>query len=356
MTTTTRFSRRDYENAWHILVWYDDFEKTLPNMTGKRVAITGTTTGTGYIAAVACARKGAEVILLNRDSQRAVDAERKLREECPGAKIHCVTCDLTDFTSVRTAAKSLISLCSQPDGLDVLCCNAGVMAFPDRSTADGFDVQMQTNHLSHFLLVKEMLPALRAAAKAKGEARIVNHSSGARFGGPLAEKYFQKKGGDLGGDALGACFERYHQTKLANAVFTFALADKLSANGESNIKSLCCTPGIAATDLITNLEDSGTSMGFMRCMFSCLAPLMIQSAADGTMPLLTAIAAPDVQSGDLYTPSKGGLRDPREAYGPVKISRRPMQPAEKNAVLEDDAAQQMLWRESESAIGAPFSV
>ena len=51
----------------------------------------------------------------------------------------------------------------------------------DKATTDGYDVQMQTNHLSHFLLSKELYPALKLAATTRGEARVVNHSSGARF-------------------------------------------------------------------------------------------------------------------------------------------------------------------------------
>ena len=77
---------------------------------------------------------------------------------------------------------------------------------------------MQTNHLSHFLLTKELLPLLNKAAAAKGEARIVNHSSGAcKFPStPLQAKYLGKNGGNLGGNGNsmlfgGARWQRYHQ-------------------------------------------------------------------------------------------------------------------------------------------------
>lgn len=336
-------------------VWYDDFEKQLPRMDGKMVAITGTTSGTGFVAALACAKKGAAVALLNRASERANDAERRLRLECPEAKLHVVACDLQSFASVRKAAAQLRGICGAC-GLDVLCCNAGVMAFPDQATGDGFDVQMQTNHLSHFLLVKEMMPALRDAAKSRGQARIVNHSSGARFGEPLEARYFQKNGGDLGGDAVAACFQRYHQTKLANIVFTFALADRLAARGETGILALCCTPGIAATALVNNLEDSGTSLGPMKCIFACLGPCIVQSEQDGTMPLLHCMAMPEVESGEVATPSQGmPLRQPKESYGPVKVERRP-QEHEKSRVTEDAALQELLWTESERAVGEPFEL
>lgn len=84
---------------------------------------------------------------------------------------------------------------------------------PDKACSDGYDVQMKTNHLSHFLLTRELLPALKAAAARTGEARVVNHSSAARKvpGTKLSEKYLTKNGGNLGGDGLGARYERYAQ-------------------------------------------------------------------------------------------------------------------------------------------------
>merc|ERR1711963_932280 len=113
-------------------------------------------------------------------------------------------------------------------GLDVLCNNAGIMATKDEATEDGFDTQMQTNHLSHFLLTAELFPLLEKAANANGEARVVNHSSIARYSPaqPLEAKYFGKNGGKLGGDADACCrpfsggrWKRYQQTKLANVVY-----------------------------------------------------------------------------------------------------------------------------------------
>ena len=95
---------------------------------------------------------------------------------------------------------------------------------PDKVTSDGYEQQMQTNHLSHFLLTSLLMPSLEAAAAAKGSARVVNHSSGARKGAPLAAKYLEKTtDGTLGGDGVGARTERYHQSKLANCLFTETL-------------------------------------------------------------------------------------------------------------------------------------
>lgn len=234
--------------------WLPGFAATLPSLTGKVVAVTGCTSGTGYVCARECARKGAHVILLNRASSRATAAEDKLRKEVPGALLTSLECDLTSFASVQKAARALTSSFAST-GIDVLCNNAGVMALADEATGDGFDVQMQTNHLSHFLLTREVFPLLEKAAELRGESRVVNHSSmAARIGKPLDEKYLGKNGGNLGGNGNsmifgGARWLRYHQTKLANVVFTYALSDRLKAAGKDRIKVLCAAPGLAATNL-----------------------------------------------------------------------------------------------------------
>ena len=90
----------------------------------------------------------------------------------------------------------------------------------DTRTGDGFDQQMQTNHLSHFLLTSLLMPSLERAAGARGQARVVNHSSGARSHPktPLTAKYLDKcDAGTLGGDGIGPRYERYHQS--ANPTF-----------------------------------------------------------------------------------------------------------------------------------------
>ena len=95
---------------------------------------------------------------------------------------------------------------------------------PDKATVDGYEQQMQTNHLSHFLLSSLLMPSLERAAAQCGEARIVNHTSPSRKtpGTPLKAANFAK-GSSWGGDSVYTRYERYHQTKLANVVYTEAL-------------------------------------------------------------------------------------------------------------------------------------
>jgi NAD(P)-dependent dehydrogenase (short-subunit alcohol dehydrogenase family) len=185
--------------------YYPEFERTsVPNLHGKVVVITGCTTGTGFVAAQCAARKGAEAILmLNRPSERATAAEVSVKEQVPATestKVETIACDLQDLSSVKEAIKAIQAKYQK---IDVLCNNAGVMALEDVATKDGYDIQVQTNHLSHFLLTKELFPLLQKS----DDGRIVQHSSMARHGGPLEAKYFEKNGGNLGGNGNSMMFQ-----------------------------------------------------------------------------------------------------------------------------------------------------
>lgn len=312
------------------------------------MAITGTTTGTGRLAAEEVARKGATVFLLNRKSDRSDKSLEELRAAVPDATFTAVECDLQSFDSVVAAAKAVAAAVG-PAGLDVLCNNAGVMALPDRVTGDGFDVQMQTNHLSHFLLTKELF----AAGAMAEEARIVQHSSLLRKKPFLkfTRKYFEKhQDGELGGDKMGwsdtdgPTFQRYQQTKAANVAMTFILQKKIDAAG-GKMKALVAHPGVASTSLSKTTAKS-TGSAVRRMMFSLASYLLFQSPEDGTCGILTCMAMDDVKSGILY--------------GPV---------AEKGAALEialptddedkeifNDADMEMVWEASEAAVGGPFAL
>lgn len=270
------------------------------DMTGKVVAITGTTSGTGFVCAREMAKRGATVLLLNRNSDRSANALQQLQSAVPEATFEVINCDLQNFASVREAAASIIA---KYEVLDVLVNNAGVMALKDEATGDGYDVQMQTNVISHFLLTKEVFPLLK---KSK-QARIVNHSSMARLGGPLEMKYFEQNGADLGGDGTeeennsfqGPRWARYHQTKLANCAFTYGLKEKLTESGIDNIMALLAHPGLAATSLqVTTAADGGMdgNSDFMK---------QAQSAEDGATGIIRAAMDPTSKTGDFYGPAAG---------------------------------------------------
>ncbi len=303
------------------------------DMINKIVAITGTTSGTGFVCARELAKKGATVILLNRESDRSKDAFNRLKAEVPSAKFELIHCDLQNLQSVKAAVQEIKA---KYDVLDVLVNNAGVMALKDQATIDGYDIQMQTNVISHFFIVKELFPLLK---KSK-EGRIVNHSSMARLGGLLKKEYFGKNGGNLGGDEAevnekpglrGPRWERYHQTKLSNAVFTYAMKNKLEEAGINNVIPLVAHPGLSRTNLqITTANDGGMDIEseFMK---------QAQSADDGATGIIRAAMDTEVKPGNFYGPSAGWSGYP-DLLTPEEL-------------LYDDTNIKTFWEGCEKAVG-----
>mmetsp|Transcript_15856 Transcript_15856/g.17902 ORF Transcript_15856/g.17902 Transcript_15856/m.17902 type:complete len:351 (-) Transcript_15856:50-1102(-) len=341
---------------------YNDWVEKLPSLEHKAVAITGTTSGTGYWAAVAAIRKNVSLlVLLNRKSSRASEAETRIKAEASriksGTVVVTVNCDLMKFESVHNAARHVIDLVKEYGGLDVLINNAGIMAFPDDRTDDGYDVQIQTNHLSHFLLTKLLLGSLQAAVNSRGEARIVQHSSGARnIGGGLKIQYFQKsQPNTLGGNDPKALMRRYHMTKLANTCFAMRLHQLLVQKNMVGIKSTVAEPGYSKTELVSNVKKSHKPYHLLTRARVLLMDLYFrffvpgQSAADGACPLIEASFGSNTESGDFFVPKNGSVGPPVKA-----ISQGIPVPPYKERKTMDEANQSLLWQASEQAIGSQF--
>ncbi len=274
-------------------------ENHTQDMTDKVAVITGTTSGTGFVCAKQIAKLGGTVLLLNRESERSEASLKLLKRELPRGKFFNIPCDLQVFESVQNA---IAKIKSTHDVIDVLCNNAGVMALKEQATKDGYDIQMQTNSLSHFLLTKELFPLLKSSR----ESRIVNHTSMARLGAPLEMKYFGKNSGNLGGDGTdeenfnfsGPRWERYHQTKLANCAFTYGLKQKLADHDISHIKVLLAHPGLA----LTNLRFATIDAGGMEADSPIMAGA--QTAEDGALGIIRACMDKDAQSGQFFGPKE----------------------------------------------------
>jgi len=326
--------------------WFDDYEKKeMPSLDGKKIAITGTTSGVGFCVALACVKKGADVFALNRPSKRVEESLDKIRAAVPNGKITAIDCDLQSFASVRRCAQELNAKCAD-GGLDVLSLNAGIMGQANRATEDGFDVQMQTNVIAGFLLTKEALPSLRRALEIKGKARVAAQTSSARLdGGALVAKSLGKSGPELGSDQNPGASTRYHHSKLGTLVFSHALQSKFkSAN--LNIKSTCATPGYAATSLFANAEHQPFPSWMPQC---CVTQIIgQQTPEDAAMPILDAMFKPDAEGMVLYAPSKGLMG---EMCGPVKVF--PQKPTDVNFHA---GSEEMLWSMCEQATGETFTM
>lgn len=260
----------------------------IPDLTGKTAVVTGANSGIGFEAAKSIAGNGAQVVMACRDPGRAQDALDAIEREHPDAQVSLGQLDLADLSSVRSFADDL-----ELDRIDLLINNAGVMAPPDRrETADGFELQLGTNHLGHFALTGLLLDRM---LEVEG-SRVVTVSSQAHRNGKIDFD-------DLQCERSYTPFSSYGQSKLANLLFTYELQRKLEAADAATIAT-AAHPGWTATNL----------QRFSK-IFSALNPLLAQKIEMGALPTLRAATDPGAEGGDYYGP--GGLFEIRGH--PVKV-------------------------------------
>lgn len=137
---------------------------------GKVVVITGANTGIGKETAIDLAKRGGKVYIACRNKERGEEALKQIKEISESENVHFLQLDLASMESIRQFSKRFHELETQ---LHILINNAGVMAVPKAQTKDGFEMQIGTNHMGHFLLTNLMLDLLKQSAP----SRIVNLSS-----------------------------------------------------------------------------------------------------------------------------------------------------------------------------------
>lgn len=328
--------------------WADDLPKSFNGMT---FAITGSSRGMGFALAKRIAERGGNLIHLNRSSPHAQKSHEQIAAiaEPSGGSSLLIDCDLCQFKSVRTAADELRkAVVAKGLPLDCLVLNAGLMAQQDVRTGDGYDIQMQANHLSHFLLTSLVFDLLEAAAATRGEARVVSHSSGARNqpDSPLQEDAFEQswvvKEGSKNpcvGDkwpGMGK-WQRYQQSKRANLAFTYALADFIKSRDNCRVKALCAHPGATNSGLQSRTGGSTWVDNFI----NGLAAVSGHSADDGCLGLALATVKQGVSNGDFF--------------GPKSLTGEAVLLPDEQKTSYDPEQLRMLWNKSIVATGAPLS-
>lgn len=299
----------------------------IPDLSGKTAIVTGANSGIGYYAALELARKGAAVVLACRSAERGAEALDRFRAELPDGRFELASLDLASLGSVRTFAADFLG---KHDRLDLLINNAGVMAIPRRLTADGFEMQLGTNHFGHFALTGLLLERLLAT----DAARVVNVSS-------MAHGMGRMNFDDLHGEKHYAKWAAYGQSKLANLHFTFDLQRRLEAAGAGLI-ALACHPGYAAT----NLQHVGPQMTgsiVNKLIMNFGNALLAQSAEAGAWPTLYAATSPDAHGGDFIGPKGIG----RMRGAPIK------HPPAGRALKREHA--EKLWAVSVEATGVDYA-
>ncbi len=276
----------------------------------QTIVITGANRGIGLATARILAREGRRLILLCRNEKRGREALESLphgREESPH---RLILADLASLESVEEAAQTVLDL-GFP--LEALVNNAAIIPEERQVSEDGYELQLAVTHLAHFLLTDRLLPLLKQGA---GVSRIITVSSKAHRGPPFdfSDPNCERKR-----------YRRvwvYQQSKLANVLFTLALARRLEGTG---VEAVALHPGVYDTPLLRN---------FMRVVPGGeVASKIFGGDAEDAGPILAKVAAgrKDEKLAGTYL-HKGVVRSPSRA-------------------ARDERAQERLWTWSADAVG-----
>ncbi len=294
----------------------------LPVLDGKRYLITGGNSGIGLEAAKMLAEKGADVIIACRNPAKAEAAVREIDAAGTGS-VDSIALDLSSLASVR---KAVHEVRARYDSLDGLVNNAGIMQTPETRTEDGFELQLGTNHLGHFLLTALLFDLVE-----KAEGRITVVSS-------IAHKLGRINLDDLMLEESYDPTRAYGQSKLANMLFAQELSRRLEAAG-SPVMANVCHPGYSAT----NLQSTGPE-GFLVGLYGVLNRLWAQSSYKGAIPTVLAVAGDEAEPGGYYGPVKF-----MDSLGPVGSARIAGRGRDRETAAE-------LWRRSEELVGVTWAL
>ncbi|MEM7375679.1 MAG: oxidoreductase [Bacteroidota bacterium] len=296
--------------------------ENIPDLSGKVIIVTGGNSGLGYESVKAFARKGAEVILACRNTDKGHTAKAEIGQT--KGNIQVMELDLMDFASIKAFSDTFKKRYKK---LDVLLNNAGIMTTPYFLTKDGLEAQNGTNHFGHFALTAHLSDTLKDSSG----SRVVNVSSLAHKNGNMDfDNLLFEEGKDY------SPLKSYGRSKLANLLFTYELQRQFEANNVNSI-AVAAHPGASQTNLARHLEKKWWFM-FVRPLFM----LMTQSQERGALPQIRASVDPAVKGADYYGP--GGMGEMRG--DPVKVKSTDA------ARSQEDAA--TLWKVSEELTHTQF--
>ncbi|MCX8230625.1 MAG: SDR family oxidoreductase [Alphaproteobacteria bacterium] len=199
-------------------------------MRDKTVLVTGATDGIGKETARRLAERGARVFIAGRNAEKGAAAVRDIATNTGTDQAEFLQADLSVQADVRGLAKAVKQ---RTNRLDVLVNNAGVIMFRREETRDGIEMTFGLNHLNYFLLTHELLDLLKASAP----ARIVSVAS-------IAHRRAMLDFNDLQLSRGFGAWKAYSRSKLANIMFTYALARRLEGTG---VTANCLHPGFVSS-------------------------------------------------------------------------------------------------------------
>lgn len=249
----------------------------IPDLTGRSVIITGANSGIGFEAAKVMAGRGAAVVMACRNTDRSAEAYEIVLKHSPERRVELMLLDLANLSSVREFAGEAREKYPR---IDILVNNAGIMVPPYGRTRDGFELQIGTNHLGHFLLTGLLMDNIVATPG----SRVVTVTSIAHFGGEIK---FDDINSERGYRRMGA----YRQSKLANLLFAYELDRRLKEKDKETI-SVAVHPGVSSTRLFKIPK-----------WLDRVKDAVLMSAAKGALPTLMGATEPSLTGGEYIGPN-----------------------------------------------------
>ena len=301
------------------------------DLSGKRVLVTGVSAGLGVETARALAAHGAQVIGAARDLDKARRATEPVRAQAAnGGSLELIELDLASLASVRACADALLA---EGAPFDLVIANAGVMATPPGTTADGFETQFGTNHLGHFVLVNRIAPLMRPGARL-----VTLASSGHRRADvDLVDPNFEHTPYDE--------WVAYGRAKTANVLFAVEFDRRHRGRG---VRAAAVHPGGIQTELSRHL----TQDALIKLMETIQAnrpadapPFRLKSIPQGAATTLWAgVVAPADEVGGRYCEDchVAEVLDIGQTLGGVR-----------SYALDPERAK-ALWAKSEEMVGEAF--
>ncbi|MEK3706966.1 SDR family oxidoreductase [Paenibacillus sp. FSL R7-0198] len=242
-------------------------------MFNQTAIVTGANSGMGLATTIELARQGYRVIMACRSEKRGQESLQEAVRQSGSSAIELMLCDLGSLESIRQFARTFRE---RHDSLDVLVNNAGVVMVKRKETSDGFEQSIGINHLGHFLLTLLLIEPLKAAK----QGRVVNVSSGAYKAGKIhfEDPHLHKSYNPI---------KSYAQSKLANVLFTRALARKLSG---TSVTVNCLHPGAVGTSIGV---DRNTGFGTRIMAFVGKLPFFL-SPEEGARTAIYLATSPEV--------------------------------------------------------------
>jgi NAD(P)-dependent dehydrogenase (short-subunit alcohol dehydrogenase family) len=301
------------------------------DLTGRRILVTGVSAGLGVETARSLAAHGAHVVGAARDLGKARAATAEIRAQAAGGGVlELLQLDLASLASVRACADALTAAAAP---FDLIIANAGVMACPKGTTADGFETQFGTNHLGHFVLVN------RIAALLKPGGRLVNLSSaGHRYSDvDLDDPNFER--------TPYIEFGAYGRSKTANILFAVEFDRRHKDRG---VRATAVHPGGIRTELSRHLAPQALQQRLDS--INATRPAGAPPFAFKTVP---QGAATTVWSGVVAPAHVVGGRYCEDCHI-AEIENDPKVPSGVRPYALDPAHAKALWAKSEEMVGETF--